>query len=147
MYTYFNCQFQACEIVSFFAQKINLPLFYSNFSIVNLISSSCLHEDHNHATWQCHCWISFMNASSTSSHLPEQCKHDNLIAGFSSWISAAQADQKTVGKKIIQENTATNEQLVNQSQADPNRGREMADFVKSQPLITRVWREQDDDEA
>jgi hypothetical protein len=52
-----------------------------------------------------------------------------------------------VGKKIIQENTATNEQLVNQSQADPNRGREMADFVKSQPLITRVWREQDDDEA
>jgi hypothetical protein len=62
-------------------------------------------------------------------------------------MSAEQADQKTVGKKIIQENTATNEQLVNQSQADPNRGREMADFVKSQPLITRVWREQDDDEA
>jgi hypothetical protein len=61
-------------------------------------------------------------------------------------MSAAQADKKTVGKIIIQE-TATNEQLVNQSQADPNRGRQMADFVKSQPLITRVWREQDDDEA
>jgi hypothetical protein len=54
---------------------------------------------------------------------------------------------KNSGKKKVQENTATNEQLVNQSQGDPNRTREMADFVKSQPLITRVWREQDDDEA
>ncbi len=62
-------------------------------------------------------------------------------------MSAAQADQKTVGKKTVQENTATNEQLVKQSQADPNRGREMVDFVKSQPLITRVWQEEDDDEA
>lgn len=54
---------------------------------------------------------------------------------------------KNSGKKIIQENTATNEQLFNRSQADLNRGRQMADFVKSRPLITRVWRDQDDDEA
>jgi hypothetical protein len=54
---------------------------------------------------------------------------------------------KNSGENKIQEHRATNEQLVNHSQADPNRAREMADFVKSQPLITRVWREQDDGEA
>jgi len=79
--------------------------------------------------------ISLNNASMTMSLLDflHECQQHKQI--------------KKQWKKKFQENTATNEQLVNQSQADPNRGREMVDFVKSQPLITRVWQEEDDDEA